>query len=195
MTGDLKLRRRQQEITDEPMLLDELYRAIDSLASSHPHSIRRIHDHQRERCNCFANAFELVGSQKFRLIADVDAEAQRNVFFASSEFAPFLIGRGMLLEKNEVEAKSGDIVIYLTEEDIPKHAGTVHSQEKRIMSKWGPGVLVEHALWEVPANYGNLVKYYYRISADEAEREFIEFVRSRDGWEEFACTFDLSDLI
>ena len=59
---------------------------------------------------------------------------------------------------------------------------------------WGGGLLLEHELWEVPANYGNMVKYYHRIPADEAEREFLEFVKARDGWEEFAHTFDLSEL-
>lgn len=175
------------------MTFDELEQIIAELASSHPHSIRRLLDEARGY-RCFVHAFDLVGSHGYQLIAGADAAAGREVFFAGSEFARFLMETGTLVEISEDEVLPGDVVIYLDDKGAPKHAGKTASEDKRIKSKWGGGLFLEHGLWEVPESYGNTVRFYRAIPADKAEQAFLEFARSRDDFDEFVAAFDLKDL-
>lgn len=105
-----------------------------------------------------------------------------------------LIQSGVLTEINDGEANPDDIVIYIVGESIPKHAGKITPDARRVKSKWGTGLFWEHELLEVPESYGNKIRIYREIPAVEAERIFLEFVKSQDGWEEFAEKFDLSDV-
>ena len=94
------LRRRLQEITDEAAASNvtpsELEQMIAELASTHPHSIRCVEKEQSFH-RCFAHAFQLTQSKTYDLIADFDASSGREVFFASPEFAQFLIENGKSL--------------------------------------------------------------------------------------------------
>jgi len=166
---------------------------IAELASVHRHSIRRLTDEATSH-RCFVHAFELVGSQAYNLISDADAGGGRNVFFAGSAFARYLIETGTLVEIAADETLSGDIVIYLDDDGAPSHAGKIASADKRTKSKWGGGLFLEHGLWEVPESYGNTVRFYHAIPAHGAEQAFLEFVKSRDGFDEFVEAWDLTDL-
>ena len=188
-----ELRRCLQEITDMQGISDnQRWMKIVKLASTHRRSIQRLQLVTAQPYNCFEYAFELVGSHKYQLIADADAADGRNVFFAGSEFARFLIESRALVKINEGEARPGDVVIYLDDESTPEHAGKIVSRDKRIKSKWGETKLfLEHGLWEVPERYGNTVTFYRSICAGQAEKIFLEFVKSRDGWEEFIDDYGL----
>ena len=143
---------------------------------------------------CFVYAFELVDSPKYGRIADADAADGRNIFFAGSEFARFLIESGALVKINEGEARPGDVVVYLDIKGTPQHAGKIVTLDGRIKSKWGGGLFLEHGLWEVPESYGNTVRFYQKIPATEAEKMILEFVESRDGSEDFVRDYNLIDL-
>lgn len=193
-----ELRHRLQEITDMPakneMSADQLWLEIAGLASTHPHSIQRLPQDEAKGYPCFVHAFELVDSRAYKNIADCDAGRSRNVFFGGSEFARFVMESEELVEVNEGEIRLSDLVIYLDDEGTPKHAGKIVSRDKRVKSKWGGGLFLEHGLWEVPESYGNTVSFCQRIPTTAAERVFLQFVKSRDGVEEFVDTYDLKDL-
>ena len=198
MVNHSDLRRRLQEITDEAAVFNvtpsELEHMIAELASTHPHSIRCVEKEQSFH-RCFAHAFQLTQSKTYDLIADIDASSGREVFFAGSEFAQSLIENGKLQEISQNEAQPGDVVIYSDDEEMPKHAGRIVADGKRIKSKWGGGrLLFEHLLYEVPQCYGKLVRFYRTILTKEAEWAFLEFAKSREGFDEFVETFDLKDM-
>ena len=192
-----ELRHRLQAITDtaaqQGMSFDELEQMIAGLASTHPHAIRRLSDEARGY-RCFVHALELVGSRKYQLIAGADADAGRETFFAGSEFARFVVESGTLVQISGDEALPGEAVIYFDDQGVPKHAGKIVSEEKRIKSKWGGGLFLEHGLWEVPESYGNAVRFYRRLRAEKAEETFLEFGRSQDDFDDFVDAFDLKDL-
>ncbi len=105
------------------------------------------------------------------MISDADVGGGSNVFFAGSAFARYLIETA-LVEIAADEALSGDIVVYLDDDGTPRHAGKIASADKRIKSKWGGGLFLEHGLWEVPESYGNTVRFYRAIPANNAEQAF-----------------------
>ena len=199
LANNSELRRRLQEITDmaaeHGMFPDQLEQMIDELASTHAHSIRRLRKDEAKGYRCFVYAFELVDSPKYGWIAEADTAIGRNIFCAGSEFARFLIETGALVEIDEDEPRLGDVVIYLDDEGTPEHAGKIVSSDKQIKCKWGGTKLfMEHGLWEVPESYGNTVTFFRSICAGQAEQTFLEFVKSRDGGEEFIDDYHLRDL-
>ena len=197
MVNNSNLRRRLQEITDEAAASNvtpsELEQMIADLASTHPHSIRCVGKEKSHRC--FAHAFQLTQSKTYRYIAYIDACSGREVFFAGSEFARFLTQSGKLQEISQNETRPGDVVIYFDDDEMPEHAGRIVADGKRIKSKWGGGgLLLEHRLYEVPESYGEVVRFYRTILTKEAEGAFLEFAKSREGFDEFVELYELRDL-
>ena len=175
------------------MSTEQLERIIKELASSHPHSIRRVPD-EAKGYRCFVHAFELVDSPAYQLIAEADEADHRNVFCAGSLFASFMMDTGKLVEIGRDQAQPGDLVVYLGDDGTPKHAGKIASEDGRVRSQWGGGLFLEHGLWEVTESYGNTVKYYQGIVLDDSEKAFLEYSRSRPDFLEFVKTFELEDL-
>ena len=203
LASNLDLRRRLQEITDmsveRGMVPDQLELEISGLASTHPHSIRRLREDEAKGYRCFVYAFELVDSPKYQAIANADMALEWDIFFAGSVFARFLIEHGAPEKINESEIRPDDVVVYLDGKSTPKHAGKIAPQEGRIKSKWGGGLFLEHGILEVPENYGNTVNFYRRIPCEQAEKVFLQFVKSHDRFQEFCkesadVSLDLSDL-
>ena len=65
---------------------------------------------------------------------------------------------------------AGDYVVYQDLENYPDdltHIG-VTQPDKTIISKWAWGPLVQHALWDVPASYGNTIFYIKAITPEKA---------------------------
>lgn len=74
--------------------------------------------------------------------------------------------------------EAGDLVIYQDLENYPDaltHMGVLQT-DGSVISKWAWGPLIKHALWDVPASYGNDVFYLEGVSADYA-RELYEKYR------------------
>lgn len=193
MASNFKLRRRLQKITDNTPVYQQ-QRLISKLASTCTHSIRRLEDAQVERWNCFAYAFDLVVSDTYQRIAWADRRGGNNIFFASAEYARFLMQSEALVEIEEGEAQAGHVVIYLNKEGNWRHAGKIVSRDKRVRSVWGIGHFWEHELWEVPESYGYTVSFYDEVATTDAERVFLLFCKSKNNWGEFADRFKLRDL-
>ena len=46
---------------------------------------------------------------------------------------------------------------------------------RRVISKWGTGLLYNHKLFEVPASYGGDVRYFKHVPHDDAWQLFATF--------------------
>jgi hypothetical protein len=53
------------------------------------------------------------------------------------------------------------------------------STPTRVLSKWGVGLLYEHAIWEVPLRYGQEVQYFVGTDDDASLDLFIRYAESR----------------
>jgi hypothetical protein len=55
-----------------------------------------------------------------------------------------------------------------------KHVG-LWTGSRRVISKWGTGLLYNHKLFEVPASYGDDVSYFKHVPYDDAWQLFATF--------------------
>jgi hypothetical protein len=134
--------------------------------------------------NCFSFAFNLADSAAVQLIT-----SRLSYLYPDEDFARHLIDRNSLLEIKQADLSLGDVVVYFAHNQ-PKHAGKVFGD--RIVSKWGRGLLWEHALHEIPAVYGDTVRFFCQIDANSAEALFLGYVNARGfdlerwpAWREF----------
>jgi hypothetical protein len=156
------LRKRLQEIAatgnDWPLI-------ISALRTECPHSIREVHPAQPGRYNCFAFALGLHQSEKY---LEVAARSKPNIF-ADAAFVSQLIYEG-LLRRIDCATPGEKLIIYFRD-GAPKHAGVLDGD--RVTSKWGDGYFFEHAVYEVPTNYGCETNCYNSPSPSQIEAEFL----------------------
>ena len=121
--------------------------------------------------NCSAYALNLADSAKLRLIA-----SHFTFVHADERFVEFLLLHGVLEELAAPLPEAETTVIYF-DLSKPTHAGKL--LRGRVVSKWGYGQLWEHGLLEVPAFYGDRVRYFRPLAYSRAEAGFLDYVRSR----------------
>lgn len=119
--------------------------------------------------NCFAFAFNLAESERFRAIA-----SRFSGIHADETFTRYLLDRGVL---SELAAQPADGIILYFQGEAPTHAGKLLGD--RVLSKWGVGQLWDHKVWEVPTQYGETVKCYQSIASRASEAAFIDFASLR----------------
>lgn len=83
--------------------------------------------------------------------------------------------------------RNDDLVLYF-DEQIPTHAGLV--TESRVISKWGKGHIYKHGFLEVPASYGDTIRFYRRVPSDLATMRLIEYVRRHPDYEAIREIFE-----
>ncbi len=71
----------------------------------------------------------------------------------------------------------GSLVVYFCG-DVPEHIGVMRG--RRVVSKWGRNPVYNHGLFEVPAEYGDEIRYYQKPPEQFITTGFIEFVRSHE---------------
>ena len=81
----------------------------------------------------------------------------------------------------------GGLVVYFCG-DVPKHIGVIHGG--RVVSKWGKSPIYDHGLHEVPANYGDKVRYYRKPPEQSITTRFIAFVRSHERYADCKEAFE-----
>lgn len=163
-----QLRTRLQEITDSG---NDWPLRIAALHSECPHSIREVHPTQPGRYNCFAFALGLHQSRNYVLVA---RHSNPNVF-VNAAFVSHLICEGVL-RPTDCTAPGQQIIIYLRD-GVPKHAGVIY--EQRVTSKWGDGQFFEHAVFEVPTNYGCESECYSSASPSQVESAFLRYAEKQ----------------
>jgi len=173
------LREKLDEITYVfPKQIPEIPNMIADLTATMEHTIEVTEDEtlahlELWQYTCFMYAFGLADSKVVKRIGYYLKNA-----FPSSEFVAFLIS-DYLTEILPADVLDGDIAVYSNPEKIT-HAGILSGG--RVVSKWGDkGYLMRHALFELPAKYGDTIKFYRPISVVEIEQAFIIYAKNLEG--------------
>jgi len=147
-------------------VLKDFEREFDSMRLIHNPQIRVLpvlpNDPDFKTFNCYAYALGIAGLSRYKEIV----ERHQDSTLANSIFVSHVLDRNELKEINEQDVTSGDIVFYYANGSL-KHGGKIGGAPKTVHSKWGHCEIFEHALWDVPTDYGNSVKYF---KAPDAER-------------------------
>jgi hypothetical protein len=126
-----------------------------------------------ESYTCAVYSFHLVADPTYTLVAS----SGQGGTFAGKEFVEWIIQQGMLVPVTEIEAISGDLIVYFEGDDFC-HVGRL-ARAGRVVSKWGVGLLVEHAIWEVPLSYGSRVANFRGLTPDESFHAFVKYAESQ----------------
>ena len=165
------LRERLKQITEievvstHSILLEELSSEIQNtiqiLESQYPIN----------RYTCFVYIFDFTVDPEYVGIASSGIGR----VIAGTAFMNYLIDENYLEEITEEDVNVDDIVVYFNDVEI-KHAGKYKSKN-RVISKWGIGNLYEHYIFEAPIQYGDIVRYYEKLSKESALDYFVEFAK------------------
>lgn len=94
--------------------------------------------------------------------------------FAGKDFFDWLVTNKHLIQIEDGSQSMGDFIVYLNPRNEFKHIGVL-SDKQRVKSKWGQLGLYDHEVFEVPASYGDHVKYFESIKYDVAITIFKQF--------------------
>lgn len=174
-----ELRHKLTEITVQEVSLHA--DLLEQLSLKHKNTIARLPIDDGISCEqedfmCFEYALRLVFSAEYLGIKEFELRTRIHPIGASAEFMIFLLERQYLSEIEEENAERGDLVVYF-EEGKPTHAGIL-KESRRVISKWGKGLLLEHQLFEVPAIYGNECRFFKRPEVAACEDAFIEYAET-----------------
>ena len=137
---------------------------VAALKQEFSHSIRCLDRPQNGTCVTYAlgllNGF-------FRLCRELQDSGVK----PGRAFIEWLLEEGKLRELGSPQV--GALMLYFDGETW-RHAGVVVGPE-RVVSKWGEYAVFEHGFAEVPANYGNELKFYEMPEPNEAGGLFFEF--------------------
>lgn len=135
---------------------------VAGLSQEFRHTIRCV-DRPTEG-TCVTHALELLG--RFRPLV---AQLQEAEVKPGRAFVEWLLRN----EKQLVTPKPDSLALYFDGETW-KHAAVV-LPDGRVRSEWGSYAVFEHRLSEVPADYGNAVRFFRRPCAEEAACLLFEF--------------------
>ena len=162
----------EQDVSLHRNLFKELQHKI-------PHSIieTTLSDINHTDFNCFEYAFDLIYSDEYKATWDWQQGWKLNPIGADKDFVLFALSKNILYEVDFKDAKDGYIIVYFNDSQ-PTHAGKI--SKKRVQSKWGKGLLLEHDVSEVPVLYGNEIKIYKNLSFDDYIDTFIEYAEANE---------------
>jgi hypothetical protein len=155
VSGNATLRRELDGASK--IRFSQLYRdTLEELRHQFGHSISILPDGKGriERFNCFAYGLGVWEHPIF--IKSVDDASQPAII--SSTIVHSMIDDGFLKTIAARKARRGDLVLYFHRAKVT-HAAVI--QKRGVyQSKWGLNEVHVHKLWEVPSDYGNVVRYY-----------------------------------
>lgn len=152
MGGDLRLRELLEKAVGTDGTYDEAWRAVMAHGQHHVWAVTQdIRD--QIKFNCFAYALCVNREPEYLSLV----EKHQSSVLVNSEFVRRLIEDGLLSPMEQSHFNWTDMILYY-EGDTLKHAALVAVPGTLLRSKWGTGCVYEHALWEVPASYGSIVK-------------------------------------
>lgn len=144
---------------------------VDALMSEIPHSIVPVQSaHDLFTFTCLVHALGFTGQVQYLAVAGLRLDK----VFAGKAFASWLLQSGSLTEVSLSDAVIGSLVIYFDGDGEFVHVG-LSKFNSRVESKWGQLGLYEHGLFEVPANYGDTVRYYKHLPYPVAIKLFYDF--------------------
>ena len=122
-----------------------------------------------DESTCVLYALSLFQNRTYRAIASNFG----GKIFAGRAFMEWLIN-GHLVEIDE--PIPGCLALYF-DEGASQHAGFV-SHPGRVISQWGMFPVYEHDVCEVPARYGNKLRYFSRPGPGEPLRMFLDYAKT-----------------
>ena len=145
---------------------------VDALTSEIPHTIIPVQSvHDLFTFTCLVHALGFTGQDQYRVVAGLGVDK----VFAGEAFAYWLLRSGSLTELTPpADAVIGSMVMYFDDDASFTHVG-LSKHNSRVESKWGQLGLYEHGLFEVPANYGDTVRYYKPLPYSVAIKLFYDF--------------------
>ncbi len=141
----------------------ELYReTIERLRREFGHSITilPVGKGRTTRFNCFAFGLGVWEHPDFIRLVD----AAGNSAILNSTIVQAMIDDETLRPVEASEARPGDVVAYFRAGKLA-HAAILAGDDL-LCSKWGGDEVHSHRLWEVPAEYGNRVRYFHAPVAE-----------------------------
>ena len=144
---------------------------VDALMSEIPHTIVPVQSvHDLFTFTCLVHVLGFTGQDQYLAVAGLGVDK----VFAGKAFASWLLRYGSLIEVNPSDAVIDSLVVYLDGHGEFIHVG-LSKLNSRVESKWGQLGLYEHGLFEVPANYGDTVRYYKHLPYPAAIKLFYDF--------------------
>ncbi len=143
---------------------EDQVRFIQALKAKHSHSIDFWEetpevpaDFRKSNANVQFNCFMYCLGLRYGDIKKIIGSDGRKI--PNSEYMSLLCKK-YLTEINRGSTIDGDYILYFSNQKN-MHAGKV--KNGKVVSKWGSGHVWIHGIFEVPASYGNQVKYYSRV--------------------------------
>lgn len=165
------LRTLLEEITDCKAVATHTQK-IELVRGVHPHSIQILSGPKDTlEYNCVMFALGIETDDKYLKML----EHCPNDIHANTAFVQFLVDRGDILEQSHADPKS--LAVYFGKEKV-EHIGLI-TDDGRVLSKWGTGLLYQHAIFEVPANYGDTVRFFRPMERILVLKAFFEFAKAR----------------
>lgn len=161
----------KQDVKNHQELLLELKNKI-------PHQIIEVHNEtlgnlMGDEFNCFEFALDLILSTEYKACLDYQKGWKVSPVGGNASFVKYLIDN--LLLKEYAKTSGGFNIIIYFDLNGPTHAGKLNSDI--VTSKWGSGLLLQHAINEVPSIYGNEARQYQDLKIDDCIDAFIEFAK------------------
>jgi hypothetical protein len=157
MSGDFEL--RSELDTASRLRVPSEYRdRLEALRQRFGHTVTILPDGSErvDRFNCFAFALGVWNHHAYVQRVDHDG----NSAVLDSNTVQQMIEAGEPLYVAPSAAKSGDLALYFHNGRLT-HAAVVTSAAGQLVlhSKWGGNEVHRHGLWEVPAMYGDCVRF------------------------------------
>lgn len=162
MNKEAELRKSLDEMmtAETQTVFEQRFEEIKKRFAPRIHILSESRDRLRTY-NCFAYALNIASLPRYqKLVKEYDKSA-----LADSSFVSHVLSRNWLEEITEQDALPGSIILYY-KDGVLKHGGKI-SNIRMVHSKWGPNELFEHGFWEVPASYGDKIKFYRPENAEK----------------------------
>ena len=147
----------------------EHQKRTENVRQSHPHTVR--YREFADGATCLTYALRLFES---RIYEAISGDFFHRKIWAGRQFVEWLPADGRLEQSGKPMPEC--LVLYFAD-GVWQHAGTA-SEDGRVVSKWGEFPVFDHDAFEVPARYGNEVRYYVMPRPENALKLFVEFVKS-----------------
>lgn len=171
-----ELREALSEITKQDV--QGHYELLMELKVKIPHQISEVHgvtpdNMLRDDFNCFEFALDLILSDEYKACLNYQQGWKIRPVGGDVAFAKYLIDNFVLKER--AKADDGPSIIMYFDLSLPTHAGKLNAGI--VTSKWGRGLLLQHAINEVPSSYGNEARLYQVLNINDCMDAFIEFAK------------------
>jgi len=146
--------------------------AVEGLKTKFHHSIKEIESRiWLPSFTCLVYVMGFAGNATYSAVIK---KASPKEPFAGKDFFNWLVINKHLIQIMDRSESVGDFIVYFNSYDEFRHIGIL-SDKRRVKSKWGQLGLYEHEVFEVPASYGDDIKYFESIKYDVAINIFKHF--------------------